>query len=193
MLLAGGCSALGTAAPPAGDDGSLPICTATVAKPLANGGMDRSAGGSGRALRAVMQFARVQPRVLVLDSGTVLIALGWDEAGKLVAEVERFDPSAEEFSDVRADLPEHADAAVTALEGDRVFYIGCDGAGAACEVRLLVPHGDGGFASLRADFAGAWLAATSIMCAHCRCMTAACCSARANARDSQAQRLRSST
>jgi hypothetical protein len=73
---------------------------------------------------------------VVLDSGTVLIALGWDEQGMLVSSLERFDPRSQRFEKL-GPLPEHRYAAVTALEGDRLAYVGCDGPDTGCELALF--------------------------------------------------------
>lgn len=144
VLLAGGCNRLGMMAP-ADLSSDLPRCTATGAAPLANAEWIDPASGKSIAIRGVLKVARVAPRVLVLDSGAVLIALGWDEAGQLVPEVERFDPNKGTFDDTGVRLPVRASAAVTALEGDRALYAGCD-ANADCELALLVPDAKRGFA-----------------------------------------------
>jgi hypothetical protein len=153
VLLVGGCSRPGMTRPSQADD-DLPRCTATGAQPLANAEWIDPANATSTAIDGTLAVARVQPSVLVLDSGTVLIALGWDEAGVPVPEVERFDPASGTFSDMRADLPEHASAAVIALEGDRVFYAGCDGANAECEIALLVPNSTAGFTRAELPDAG---------------------------------------
>lgn len=144
VLLAGGCNRLGMTAP-ADVSSDVPRCTATGAEPLANAEWIDPSSGKSIAIKGVMNVARVAPRVLVLDSGAVLIALGWDEAGQLVPEVERFQPDTGTFHDIGVRLPVNASAAVTALEGERVLYAGCD-ANADCELALLVPDATRGFA-----------------------------------------------
>jgi hypothetical protein len=141
LLIAGGCSAPGTAPPATQGDATLPSCTATGGEPLDTAEWIDVTRGTSSALQH-LQVARVRPRVLVLDSGTVLVALGWDKHAQIVREVERFDAHAHRFSPITPVLPSHASAAVAALEGDRVLYLGCDGANADCELELLLPDGD---------------------------------------------------
>jgi hypothetical protein len=143
VLIAGGVSALGRE----------PLRSAELIDPVTL---------RARALDAELEVARTAPALLALDSGAVLVALGGaDGDGDTdteapLREVERFDVAGERFEALDVVLPDHAQAAVAALEGDRVAYVGCDGVDAPCEIALLLPDG-GGFALARPDFAGAAL------------------------------------
>ena len=106
-----------------------------------------------------LRVARSAPQLLVLDSGAILVALGRDGQGEAVAEVERFDPERLRFEHA-AELPVHAEAAVVALEGERVAYVGCSAADVlapSCELWWLLPDG-AGFASVPSTLDSAMLA-----------------------------------
>ena len=139
VLIVGGVSALGTA----------PLRTAELIDVVS---------GRARALEAELERGRVRPTLLALDSGVVLVALGAAtsevdrEHGASVREIERFDVEHERFETLAVRLPEREHAAVAALEGDRVAYVGCDEGDAACEIALLLPDAEGGFELLRPDF-----------------------------------------
>jgi hypothetical protein len=106
------------------------------------------AKGSTRALDSVLQVPRVAPRLLALDSGAVLIALGRSDGADPISPpsgvLERFDAKRERFSSVSTmtSLPTHPESAVTALEGDRALYLGCEPGDAGCELALVLPRGD---------------------------------------------------
>ncbi|HMI91012.1 MAG TPA: kelch repeat-containing protein [Polyangiales bacterium] len=94
-----------------------------------------------QSARGDLAHPRALPQVLVLDDGSVLVALGRGADGSAETAVERFDRERERFETVAAVLPAHADQAVAALEGRRVAYVGCspeDG----CQFGLLLPDGD---------------------------------------------------
>ncbi len=113
------------------------------AEPLASAELIELDAGDSTLLDARLGVARNAPQVLLLDSGTVLVALGRDEEGQPVAEVERFDLDALQF-EAAAMLPVHEEAAVAVLEGDRVAYVGCSGSDeepAECELWWLLPDG----------------------------------------------------
>jgi hypothetical protein len=122
VLIAGGQAAVGSA--PLGSAELIDVATSRV---------ERVAGE--------LQVARIAPQLLVLDGGAVLVALGRDASGALVSELESFDLGTQRFSLLAAQLPVHAEAAVAALEGDRVAYLGCDPGDAGCELVLIVPDG----------------------------------------------------
>lgn len=110
-------------------------------EPLASAELIDLGAGESRAVQGELAHARTAPALLVLDSGVSLVALGRDAAEQPVAELERFDPSAERFEPAGA-LPVHAEAAVAALPGGRVLYAGCEGPGEPCELGLLLPAGE---------------------------------------------------
>jgi hypothetical protein len=99
-----------------------------------------------------MREARVDPTVLVLDDGAVLVLLGrradTDDA-ELATGVERLGPEGNQryasFARV-ASLPARTHAVVAPLEGGRVAWLGCasdedgdDVEPGVCELQLLVP------------------------------------------------------
>lgn len=118
--------------------------TEVGAQPLASAELIELGAGDSSALERGLRSARTSPHVLVLDDGSVLIALGLDARGEPVTEVERFDP--EQLSFVHAgQLPAHPQAAVVALEGGLIAYVGCsppDVLAATCELVWLLPDGE---------------------------------------------------
>jgi hypothetical protein len=104
------------------------------------------ASGRAHATDGELISARVRPSLLALDSGMLLVALGNERSepgSALVRDLERFDAKHERFEPISVRLPEHASAAVVALPGDRVAFVGCDAADVPCEIALLLPSGDG--------------------------------------------------
>jgi hypothetical protein len=151
VLLVGGCQKLGAAPVPSAVPSNgiqaspLPRCVELQGTPLATAELIDLDAPVGSIAHATHDLAtpRIAPSVLVLDGGSVLVALGWDEHGTLVSSIERFDLRSETFTRVDPPLPVHQYAAVAALEGDRIAYLGCDGPGHGCELVLLLPDGDG--------------------------------------------------
>jgi len=122
VLLAGGRRTLG----------GEPLATAELFDP----GERKAQRTSGE-----LERPRAGARVLVLDDGTVLIALGLGTDGSVETAVERFEPERERFETLAVALPPHADRALVALEGRRVAYVGCASDG-ACQLGLLLPDAD---------------------------------------------------
>jgi hypothetical protein len=80
--------------------------------------------GTARFTAGELAVARIAPRILGLDDGTVLVLGGVDEAGAAVAEIERFDPETETFTALGAPWPPRLDADYVALPGGRAARIG---------------------------------------------------------------------
>ncbi len=80
---------------------------------------------------------RLSPQLLVLDSGEVLVAGGYDTAGKSVTSVERFDPRTRSFRRLSLRLTAHSEALASELPGGRFAWLGCDtGKAAGCSLSL---------------------------------------------------------
>lgn len=112
-------------------------------EPLGGAELIELGAGASTTLGAVLNRPRVAPEVLVLGSGTVLIALGragYSVDSDPVREVERFDPVADSFETVTL-LPARDEGALAALEGDRLLYVGCNRA-SACDLTWLLPEDD---------------------------------------------------
>jgi hypothetical protein len=110
-------------------------------EPLATSELvDVEAGASSPAAR--LGTARNAPSVLALDGGSVLVALGTDALGGIVGDVERIDEGSETARSV-ASLPPDPQAAVVAVEGDRVVYLGCGDGSGGCQLTVLLPAGAG--------------------------------------------------
>lgn len=92
-------------------------------------------GAAGAEDAGELSIGRTQPSLHRLSDGRVLIVGGRDQADQAVTLVEVFDPRTSEISrtEVTFDPAEHAASAT--LIGDRVAWIGCDGA--ACRVSLV--------------------------------------------------------
>ncbi|MFI5309492.1 MAG: hypothetical protein ACHQ53_19200, partial [Polyangiales bacterium] len=122
--------------------------------------------GKAEVVESTLNFARVAPSLLVLDSGIVLVALGTDGASPdapAVPNIERFDPRSSRFAPLEATLPTHERAAVAALEGDRVAYLGCDSGDAGCQLALALPQsGDFDVVALEGDLGPDALAAAGL-------------------------------
>jgi hypothetical protein len=84
---------------------------------------------------------RVDPSVLVLDSGAVVVAGGRDPSGGIVASLERFDPAAKRFIPVELELPSYENAVAVALPGARIAWVGCDTLSPRCGITLVLLHG----------------------------------------------------
>jgi hypothetical protein len=89
---------------------------------------------------AQLATARNRPSVLVQGSGSVLVALGTDARGRIVRDVERIDEGSETARRV-ASLPPDEQAAVVAVEGDRIVYLGCADGSGGCQLLVLLPAG----------------------------------------------------
>jgi len=114
-------------------------------EPLASAELIDPETGTAQRLSGALGAARAEPTVLVLDDGRVLVLLGRQGDAKdaaVVTDVEQLDLAHQRFDRV-ASLPAHPNAAVAALDGGRVVYLGCAGEGAdgggECELLVLVP------------------------------------------------------
>jgi hypothetical protein len=108
-------------------------------EPLATSELvDVEAGVSSPAAR--LGTARNAPSVLALESGSVLVALGTDALGRIVGDVERIDEGSETAQRV-AGLPSDEQAAVVAVEGERIVYLGCADGSGGCQLLVLLPAG----------------------------------------------------
>lgn len=108
--------------------------------PLASADLlDFDAGKAGAIKElASLSEARVEPIVLGMDTGSVLVLGGRDAAGALVGRVERFDPSQLRFEALPIVLPNAAELVAAALPGGRAAWVGCGAAAVGCELGLLL-------------------------------------------------------
>ncbi len=126
-------------------------------EPLRSAELLNVASGERNAVTesAGLGVGRIEPSVLVLDSGEVLVVGGRDSNGDVVTSLERFDAKARAFTKLAVELPGHADLVICALPGGRLAALGCDtGAALGCELVLLLPTGsDFESVSIPLDFA----------------------------------------
>jgi hypothetical protein len=113
------------------------------AEPLLTAELLDPVGGASQLLDVEHgpRVGRLQPELLVLDSGSVLVVGGRDAGGRSLGSIERYEPESQHFTLIAEDLPARDQVAVAALPGARLAWLACDhaprGGGALCELELL--------------------------------------------------------